>query len=135
MSIRLVCGRCRAGKTTYCQQFKSVLHLDKYGIHPHSYPKCLEKVATVDGDLIVDGIFDTAERRTALLNAYMGGGQKICIWIDTPLDVIESRIRRYAKTRKLPDPFEPPTLDEGWDEIIIIRGDDNVERISRKKQT
>lgn len=123
MSIKLVCGRCRAGKTTYCSRFKKVLHLDQYGIPPRSYPKCFEKVASVDGDLIVDGIFDTAEQRVALLEAYKGGGQKTCIWIDTPLDVIESRIRRYSKTRKLPDPFEPPTYSEGWDEIIIIRGD------------
>lgn len=133
MSIRLVCGRCRAGKTTYCQQFKSVLHLDQYGIHPHSYPKCLEKVSTIGSDLIVDGIFDTAERRMALLEAYKGGGQKTCIWIDTPLDVIESRIRKYSKTRKLPDPFEPPTLSEGWDEIIIIRGE-YEQRINRQRE-
>lgn len=121
--IILVCGRCRAGKTTYCRRFKNVLHLDIFGIHPKSYPECLKEVETISGDLIVDGIFDTAERRIALLEAYKGGGKKVCVWIDTDLDIIEGRIRRYSKTRKLPEPFEPPTYIEGWDEIIVIRDD------------
>lgn len=126
--MHLVCGRSRAGKTIYCRKFKDVLHLDAYGLHPFSYPKCLEKVATIEGDLIVDGIFDTAERRRALLDAYKGEGKRTCTWLDTPLDIIEHRM--FQKD-DLPHSFEPPTLDEGWDEIIIIRGDDNVECNSR----
>ena len=126
--IHLVCGRSRAGKTTYCRQFKSVLHLDTYGFQPKSYTRLLEKVATVDGDLIVDGIFDTADRRMALLEAYSGSGKKVCTWLDTPLDIIA---RRFLRTGNLPHPFEPPTLSEGWDEIIIIKGDDDVERSHR----
>lgn len=128
--IHLICGRSRAGKTTYCRQFERVLHLDTYGLHPKSYPRCLEKVATIDGDLIVDGIFDTAERRIALLESYNGGGKKICTWLDTPLDIIKSR---FVHADKLPHPFEPPTLDEGWDEIIIIRGNDE-QRINRQTE-
>ena len=118
--IKLICGRSRSGKTTYSRQFRNVMHLDTYGVHPKSYPKCLEAVASHEGDLIIDGIFDTAERRKALLQAYKGGNPKICIWIDTPLEVIEERIRKYSR-RELPDPFEPPTYSEGWDEIRIIR--------------
>lgn len=94
--------------------------MDAYGIHPKSYPKCLEEVANKTGDIIIEGIFDTSERRKALLQAYKGGSPKICIWIDTTLEIIEERIRKYSQ-RELPDPFEPPTYAEGWDEIIIIR--------------
>lgn len=119
--IKLVCGRCRAGKTTFCKQFKDVIHLDNYGRHPFSYAKCLEKVARTDGDIIVDGIFDTAERRIALLEAYKGGGKKVCIWLDTPLDIIESRFFRGSRMN-LPHSFEPPTYAEGWDEIEVIHG-------------
>ena len=30
--------------------------------------------------------------------------------------------------------FEPPALDEGWDEIIIMRGNDVAERICRQAE-
>ena len=63
-----------------------------------------------------------------------------CIWLDTPLEICLDRERNGRKRSDhlviwANDEFEPPTLDEGWDEIIIIRGDDNVECISREKQT
>ena len=93
---------------------------------PKSYPRVLTKLG--DGDVVVEGIYDTAELRTELLNSYKGQGEKICVWLDTPLDVIKSRF--FHVPPKHPYPFEPPTLDEGWDEIIIIRGDDE-QRISK----
>ncbi len=131
--IRLICGRSRSGKTTYSKQFDNVLHLDAFGIMPNNYNKLLKKVRKTDSDLVIDGVYDTAKLRTDLLNAYNNGGEKICIWIDTPLDIIKSRF--YIVPSKHPYPFESPTLDEGWDEILIIRGDNNVECINREKQT
>ena len=121
--LTLVCGRSRAGKTTYCERYRSVLHLDSYGLHPFSSSRLLEKIEHADGDIVVDGIFDKAERRRALLYAYKGGGPYICIWLDTPLDVIESR---FCKGARLPHIFEPPTYAEGWDEIIRTTGENNV---------
>ena len=120
--ISLICGRSRSGKTTYAKQFDKVLHLDAFGIMPKNYDKVLKIVADIDDGLVVDGVYDTSELRTDLLKAYKGGGRKVCIWLDTPLDVIESRF--VVIPSKHPYPFEPPTLDEGWDEIIIIRGND-----------
>lgn len=52
--------------------------------------------------------------------------KKTCIWIDTPL---EECIQREDRNRPIEiillhaDTFEPPTYDEGWDEIIVIKGD------------
>lgn len=132
--IKLICGRSRAGKTTYSKRYDDVIHLDLCGGLTNCYDKALEKVRAKEGDVIMDGVYNTIERRTALLEAYKGGGEKVCIWLDTPLEVIEQRFFGKWKPMNLPHLFEPPTLDEGWDEIVIIRGDDNVERISRKTE-
>lgn len=126
VGLTLICGRSRAGKSVYSRRYGDVLHLDTYGLVPYSYAPMLEKIKTTDKDVVLDGIYDTAERRTDLLKAYKGKGKRVCIWLDTPLDVIEKRFLPNRPS-KFPHPFEPPTLSEGWNEIIIIRGDDNVE--------
>lgn len=69
-------------------------------------------------DVVVEGIYNTAERRKSLLEAYKGDGEKICIWIDTPLDVIKKRL--FIQLPSTAFNFEPPTLNEGWDSITII---------------
>ena len=89
----------------------------------------LEKIKTTNKSVVLEGIYDTVERRTDLLKAYKGDGKRVCIWLDTPLDVIEKRFLPNRPS-KFPHPFTPPSLDEGWDEIIIIRGN-NEQRISR----
>lgn len=128
--IKLICGRSRAGKTTYSQQFDDVVHLDDYG--SNCYERVAEVVAQKQCDVVVDGVYNTSERRTTLLCAYHGGGEKTCIWLDTPHEVIESRFFWRWKPIDMPQLFEPPTLDEGWDEIVIIRGDDDV-KCSRRQ--
>ena len=117
--LTLICGRSRAGKTTYAKRYDNVIHLDSHGRLSQSYPRVLTKLG--DGDVVVEGIYDTAELRTELLNAYKGQGKRVCIWLDTPLDVIKSRF--FHVPSKHPYPFEPPTYSEGWDEIIVIRSD------------
>lgn len=126
--IKLICGRSRAGKTTYTKPYPKAFHLD-YG----GYDRMIIKTMQAEDNVVIEGIYDTAERRKALLEAYKGEGKRICIWLDTPLDVIESRFGRW-KPHNLPHPFEPPTLEEGWDEIIVITGDNNVECSYRQKQ-
>ena len=119
-SIKLICGRSRAGKTTYSKHIHNVIHLDNYGIGDRPYPKVIDKVRQMDEDVTVEGIYDTAERRMALLDAFRGDGKKTCIWLDTDLDEIERRFGRW-KPSSLPHKFEPPTYDEGWDEIIVVK--------------
>lgn len=127
----LICGIPNAGKTTYSQKYNNVIHLDDV---IRTSVIC-EMVARED-DVCVEGVFVDARRRKKIAEVYEG--KKICIWLDTPEDVCisrESRNRSEGLIKCCSQSFEPPTLDEGWDEIIIIRGDDNVERISREKQT
>lgn len=121
--ITLICGRSRAGKSTYSKQYHNVLHLDSYGRPPESYQKILPKIDS-NADIIVEGIYDTAELRRQLLQAYQGPGDRICIWLDTPPDVIAERFGRFLP-KKHPYPFEPPTYNEGWDLITIIRKEED----------
>ena len=54
--------------------------------------------------------------RKGLLQAYKGKGTK-CIWLNTPIEIKKTR-EGYSKNCEYF--FEPPTYEEGWDEIIII---------------
>lgn len=121
--LTLICGMPRAGKTTYSQRYDNVIHLDGIGYHTVK-----SMVAEITDDIAVDGIYHDARTRERLAAVYTGQGKR-CVWIDTPLEV--------RKTRPMWQPyhgldFTPPTLDEGWDEIIIIRGNDE-QRIYREK--
>lgn len=116
-----ICGRSRSGKTTFSKHFKNVIHLDQYGAGDIAYKKVQSVVAhSTDKDVVVEGIYDTAARRMALISAYKGDDDKTCIWLDTALDVIEDRFGK-EKPDDLPHPFEEPSVNEGWKQIVIIK--------------
>ena len=124
--LTLICGRCRAGKTTYSKNFENVVHLDEVSMSGRErYPKVKDIVSNCTGDIVVEGVYEHKSVREELLRSYVGHGSK-CIWLDTAEDVLLQRM----DTIKLivPRHFDPPTLDEGWDEIVIIRGGDVVGR-------
>lgn len=109
----LICGLPRAGKTTYSVRYNGiypVLHLDERG-----YYNILKKVEALD-DVVIEGIYDTKELRRELLRHYKGTEKK-CVWLNTPTEVKKTR-RGYVSA--LEYPFEPPTTEEGWNEVIMI---------------
>ena len=108
----LICGQSRAGKTTYSQRFENVVHLDTSG----AYRGVLRRVSGME-DVVVEGVYHRARDRRSLVEAC--GGHKKCIWLDTPKEVRATR-PGYSEKGCNP-PFEPPTYDEGWDEIEVIR--------------
>lgn len=114
--LTLICGHSRAGKTTYSQRFDNVIHLDD----THSTRKVREKVGRVVGDVVVEGIYYNPIDRVALLEAYRGEGTR-CICLDTPREVREQRMGHAIRHDY---PFRIPAYSEGWDEIIVIRGDE-----------
>lgn len=127
--ITLICGRCRAGKTTFSKRFPDVIHLDAVSRSGRErYTKVLELVSQRTDDVVVDGVYDKKEYRAELLKAYAGTGAR-CIWIDTPLEIIAERsaphfYRHHTKSGThfvMPKHFDEPTYDEGWDEIIVIK--------------
>jgi tRNA uridine 5-carbamoylmethylation protein Kti12 len=124
--ITLICGLPRAGKTTYSQQFDNVIHLDTCG----AYNRVKRKVKHIDDDIVVDGVYNERKQRVSLIEAYAGNGAR-CIWMDTPQVV---RSSRHGWDKYCDFQFDEPSFDEGWDEIVIIRGDNDVERYSRQTE-
>lgn len=115
--VTLICGTPNAGKTTYSARFENAFHYDdmrKQGIR-------IKDVLKAD-DVVVEGLFETAEARRRLVR--MASRPCTCIWLNTPLDVClkrENRGRGLGMIRHHHSIFEPPTYEEGWDEIIIIK--------------
>ena len=116
----LICGIPNAGKTTYSSRFDNALHLDEIG----AADKVIGKMKQIDGDVVVEGYFGSAENRRKVRSAY--NGEARCVFIDISVKESikrEKRNRHEAILRNASRFFEPPTLDEGWNEIIIIRGE------------
>lgn len=129
----LIVGIPNSGKTTYSHHFDNVIHFDKIPhINPNEqYQKCNALAAQADGNVVVEGVYNSQRRRVEFLEAVKHKeGKKVCIWLDTPLEVCLEREQNFRKrplemVLQHAKRFEPPTLDEGWDEIIIIRGEEN----------
>lgn len=118
--LTLVCGIPNAGKTTFSKQYGNALHQDDIGTED----RVLDAVRQIDGDAVIEGYFGTKDIRRKILNAYDGNAK--CIFLDISVDESiqrENRGRHEIILRNAFRRFEPPTLDEGWDEIIIIRGE------------
>lgn len=116
--LTMICGIPNAGKTTYSQRFGNALHQDELG----AMGNIVGAIGRMDGDIIIEGYFGTSRERRRVLGAHEG--QSKCIFIDI---TVEESIRREDRNR---NPqilrnaarfFEPPTYDEGWDEIEVIR--------------
>lgn len=122
MMLTLICGMPRAGKTTLSKRFTNVIHQD--GL---DYKTVINRVAMITKDVVIDGIYEHPSIRTKLAEAYKGNGKR-CIWLDTPLEV---RKKRPMYQSYIGLEFIPPTLSEGWDEIIVIRGDDDEQCCNR----
>ena len=117
----LICGIPNAGKTTYSERFCNVIHYDEI----REYGRCAELASKTDGDVVVEGIFIKASQRRHLIKVCKDKSPKVCIWIDTPLEECKRREDNYRKrplhmVESYCESFEPPTLDEGWDEIIHL---------------
>lgn len=122
----LICGIPNAGKTTYSQNFENVIHMDelrpKKGHPTRSY--VVDALKKAEGDICVEGVYVMASSRKRLADAYKG--KKLCIFLDTPLDEAKRRENRGRPLFIIENShhhLEPPTFDEGWDEIIIKRPD------------
>lgn len=118
----LIIGRPNAGKTTYSAKFDKVIHLDDFPWKNDRFHNCNLAVAEADEDTVTEGIYTTRKRREEWLA--VAKGRKVCIWLDTPLEECIARNSRGRSIFSMRH-VEPPTYDEGWDEIIVIRGNEN----------
>ncbi len=134
--MTLICGIPNAGKTTYSSRYQNVVHTDDVLPVNRSYTAAICEIVQRYEDVCVEGILCTARERRAIGASY-NHGRKVCIWLDIPLDVCiarENRNRGEIIIKNCYALFEPPTIAEGWDEIIIIRGENDVERYSRQTE-
>lgn len=135
----IICGIPNAGKTTYSERYNAVHYDDMNLTTRQRYVKLNEIIR--QGDAVIEGVFGERKRRIEFVQSCPDGEKKTCIWLDTPLEVC---LEREAAYRQRPasmvichaQVFQPPTLSEGWDEIIIIRGGETlVESSSYKSKT
>ena len=118
--LTLICGIPNSGKTTFSKRYQNVIHLDEVS----NYRTVCDMVAKMD-DVCVEGIYIDPHLRKDVLKAYKGD-RKVCIFLDTPLKECIAREERNRGTLIIKNChllFIPPTYDEGWDEIIVLRGD------------
>lgn len=128
--LTMICGIPNAGKTTFSKRFDGALHLDDVG----SIRRITEMIKQIDGEVVAEGYFGRREERQRVRKAH--NGYSICIYLDITIDESIKREDRGRNKQILQNAlrfFEPPTLDEGWDEIIILRGD-NEQRIHRQTE-
>ena len=117
--LTLICGVPNAGKTTYSKRYKDVLHLDEIG----TIDKVIKIVEQIKDDVVIEGYFGKVWERVKIRSAYKGYAK--CIFLNT---TIEESIKREDRGRyncilcRAHNLFEQPTYNEGWDEIVIIRG-------------
>lgn len=126
--ITLICGLPNAGKTTYSEQYDNVIHFDSFTCRGGQFNNCNRLASELKGDVCVEGVYNSVRRRKEFLEACKSNSPKVCIWIDTPLDECLKREQAYRKrplqiVKSHHALFEPPTYDEGWDKIIIIKGE------------
>lgn len=108
----LICGLPNSGKTTYSKRFENVMHFDDYlgGRYEEGY-----RLASRMDDVCVEGLFQRRETRMRLIEA-CDHDYNLCIFLDTPAEICVNRKDFKGHTY-----MEPPTYDEGWDEIEVIR--------------
>lgn len=133
ITLTLFCGCPASGKSTLSKQIAEQHNAErisfderKYILHKEMIPPILE--ALTDGkNVVVDSVFSHVRQRTLVLDAVKDiPCRKVLIYMTTPLD--ECLRRNANRKNHLPDfvvesffnSIEPPTLDEGWDEIKYI---------------
>ena len=124
----MICGLPNAGKTTYSKQFDNALHQDDIG----RISRIVEMIEHKD-DVVIEGYFGRRHERDRVRQAHKGYTK--CIFLDITTEESikrENRNRHPQILRNASRFFEPPTLDDGWDEIIIIRGE-HEQRYSRQE--
>lgn len=125
--LTLICGIPNAGKTTYSQRYDNVIHLDDMP-KASQFDRCKQLASQTSGDVVVEGVYVTSKKRKELVKACADKSPRVCIWLDTPLEECRERERKYRNrpmmlVDKHNEILEAPTLDEGWDEIIVIKGE------------
>lgn len=130
--ITLIIGLPNAGKTTYSEKFKNVIHFDecKHEKRMSNYDVC-NKIAyekyIQTKDVCVEGVYLTRKERLKFLQTFNDiDDEKILIYLNTPVEICEERERNFRQryigiVQVSFNKFENPTIGEGWDTILEIK--------------
>lgn len=130
-SLIILCGASGSGKSTLSKKLAEEQNLTrlsmdelKFFLHSDLLPLVTESLES-NKDIIVDALYTKLKWRKAILEATEKFDcKRTLIYVTTPLD--ECIRRNAGRENSLPDfviediynSIEPPTLDEGWDEIL-----------------
>lgn len=107
--ITLICGLPRAGKTTLSGNYKCKVYHGDYNMH-----KCYR---VKDDVACVEGIFVTPSMREKVIRDREDF--KLCVYLDTNREILSKRGFKNDNAT-----CSEPTLEEGWDKIIIVKDND-----------
>ena len=138
--IFVLCAPPGAGKTTFSHQCVEQYNAARYSFDEMKCFKHSDLIKPIIASLnkgesvVVDALYSKIKYRKELLQAIEDVNcKRILIYMNTPL---EECIRRNAQRpnplpefmiRDIYNSIEPPTLDEGWDEIIYVKEDGTYE--------
>ena len=130
-NLIILCGAPGSGKSTLSKKLAEEQNLTrlsmdelKFFLHSDLLPLVTESLES-NKDIIVDALYTKLKWRKAILEATEKFDcKRTLIYVTTPLD--ECISRNVGRENSLPDfviediynSIEPPTLDEGWDEIL-----------------
>lgn len=132
MDFFLMCGLPNAGKSTRAKQLSKdtgavIVSTDEMTVElfrvgfsfAEIWKEIFIKIKALlesGNSVILDHTALTKAERKALLGICCQDVRKICIFVNTPVEVIEKR-----GVVQMEDLSEQPTIDEGFDEIIVIQ--------------
>ena len=130
LTLYLFCGAPASGKTTISKQMAEKYNAERISFDERHYMRHNEMISPIlealmdEKNVVADSVFAYVKQRKMILDAVKNiPCKKILIYMTTPLD--ECLRRNANRKNHLPDfvvesfynSIEPPTLDEGWDEI------------------
>lgn len=131
MTLYLFCGAPASGKSTLSKQMAEQCNAERISFDERHYMRHNEMIPPIlealeDGkNVVADSLFAYVKQRKMILEALKDVScRKILVCMTTPLD--ECLRRNANRKNHLPDfvvesffqSIEPPTLEEGWDEIL-----------------
>lgn len=132
-NLIVFCGIPGSGKTTLSNEIAATYDMHRISMDERNYIEHSEMIEPIlgclfsEGNVVVDAVYHKKKQREQLIQSVNDiECKKILIYMTTPLD--ECVTRNRERPNPLPDfvvesiskTFQPPTLDEGWDEIITI---------------
>ena len=132
-TLYVMCGIPASGKSTLSKKLANEqnlvrLSLDEMGyVRQHKLIPHIVEALSKGNSVIADSLYTKEKWRTELLQAVKPIGCRcVLLHMSTPLD--ECIRRNVDRENALPDfaiediynSIEPPTLSEGWNEIIVV---------------